>query len=107
MSSTSGVRGTLRTGQLQARAGAVARIVATAETFRAAGMLDEAQRELQRAQQLDPQNRRLEALVANLLTERRQQADSGPSQTSKRVDASTSDRGICSLTSPNRKRQRQ
>ena len=64
----------LRTGQLQARDAAVARIIANAETLRAAGKLDEAQRELQRAQQIDPKNGRLDALIIALGTERRQQA---------------------------------
>jgi general secretion pathway protein D len=64
----------LRAGQLNARAVAVARIVSNAQALQAAGKPAEALRELQRAQTLDPQNRRLDALVQELDTERRQQA---------------------------------
>jgi general secretion pathway protein D len=64
----------LRTGQIQARDGVVTRMMATAETLRVAGKLDEAQRELERAQQVDPQNRRVETLIGALDVERRQQA---------------------------------
>lgn len=64
----------LRTGQLQARAAINARILSGAETLRAAGKLDEAQAELQRARQFDPQNLRIDALINSLGIERRQQA---------------------------------
>jgi general secretion pathway protein D len=64
----------LRSGLVQARAEALSRIVANAAALRAAGKLDEAERELQRAQSLDPQNRRLADLSSDLATERRQQA---------------------------------
>ncbi|MED5621553.1 secretin N-terminal domain-containing protein [Ideonella sp. BN130291] len=62
----------LRGGLIQARAEAVARIVSVAAEQRSAGKLDEAQKLLQRAQGLDPQNERLDALLRDLDTERRQ-----------------------------------
>ena len=65
---------TLRSGLLQARAEAQARIGGNAAALRAAGKLDDARRELERARQLDPQNQRLAALLADLSTEQRQQA---------------------------------
>lgn len=65
---------TLRSGLLQARSEALARIVANAATLRAAGKLGEAERELERGKALDPKNARLEALLAELDTERRQRA---------------------------------
>ncbi len=64
----------LRTSQIQARDTALARIIASAEALRAAGKFDDAQRELQRSQQIDPKNARVKALIAGLATERRQQA---------------------------------
>jgi len=64
----------LRSGLIQARAEALSRIVSQAAALRAAGKFDEAERELQRALSLDPQNRRLSDLLADLATERRQQA---------------------------------
>lgn len=64
----------LRAGQIQARAASVTRIVSNAEALRASGKVDDAQKELQRAQALDPQNRRLDSLLVELGTERRQQA---------------------------------
>lgn len=64
---------TLRSGLIQARAEAQARMVTNAAALRAGGKLDEAQRELVRAQQLDPQNPRLAALLNDLGTELRQQ----------------------------------
>jgi len=64
----------LRTGQIQARDAVVARIITAAEVLRAAGKLDDAQHELERAQQIDPKNGRLAALLTALDIERRQQA---------------------------------
>ena len=64
---------TLRSGLIQARAEAQARMVTNAAALRAGGKLDDAQRELARAQQLDPQNPRLAALLTDLSTEMRQQ----------------------------------
>jgi general secretion pathway protein D len=58
----------LRSGLVQARAEAMGRVVANAAALRAAGKLDEAERELQRAQSLDPQNRRLADLLNDLAT---------------------------------------
>jgi len=63
---------TLRSGLIQARAEALARVVSNAATLRSAGKLDEAQRELERGRALDPGNPRLDALVADLGIERRQ-----------------------------------
>lgn len=64
----------LRSGQVLARAEALARRVASAATLRNAGKLDEAQAELQRAKVLDPLNLRLDALINELQTQRRQHA---------------------------------
>jgi general secretion pathway protein D len=64
----------LRAGQIQARAAAVNRMLSVAELLRAAGSYDEAQRELDRAHTLEPQNRRVASLLAELGTERRQQS---------------------------------
>jgi general secretion pathway protein D len=55
---------------IQARAEALGRVVANAAALRAAGKLHDTQRELERAKALDPQNPRLDALLA-LATERR------------------------------------
>ena len=63
----------LRSGLVQARGEALSRIVTNTAALRAAGKLDEAQPELQRAQALDPQNRRLSDLLSDLATEKRQQ----------------------------------
>ena len=62
----------LRSGLLQARAEATARRVAQAAALRASGKFDEAQAELQRAQAADPQNPRVEQMLAELAWERRQ-----------------------------------
>ncbi len=64
---------TLRSGLIQARAEAMARLVAHAGTLRAAGKLVEAQQALERGTQLDPDNQRLAALLADLATDIRQQ----------------------------------
>lgn len=64
----------LRSGLLQARADALSRIVSNAAALRAAGKFDEAERELKRAQALDPKNERLSDLLVDLATEKRQQA---------------------------------
>lgn len=64
----------LRSGLLQARAEATARRLAQAAALRASGRFDDAQHELLRAQAADPQNPRIELLLAELALER-QQAD--------------------------------
>lgn len=64
----------LRSGLIQARSEAVAQLLTQFEARRGAGKLDDAQALLERAQAVDPQNRRVEALVAELAIERRQQA---------------------------------
>lgn len=64
----------LRSGLIQARADVLARRLTQASTLRAAGKLDEAQRELEQALALDPRNTRIAALLTELNTERRQQA---------------------------------
>jgi general secretion pathway protein D len=64
----------LRSGLIQARTEALARLVAQASTLRSAGKMDEAQHALEQAQALEPENTRLAALLAELSTERRQQA---------------------------------
>lgn len=64
----------LRSGLIQARASALSQRVSAASDLRAAGKLDEAQAELQSALALDPQNRRLSALLDELQAERRQKA---------------------------------
>lgn len=64
----------LRSGLIQARSEAVAHLLTQFEARRGAGKLDDAQALLERAQSVDPQNRRVEALLAELAIERRQQA---------------------------------
>lgn len=65
---------TLRAGLIQARAEVVTRLLANAAALRAAGKLDDARRELERARTIDPQNARVEAMLAELATEARQGA---------------------------------
>jgi general secretion pathway protein D len=65
---------TLRSGLIEARTEAITRLQANAQALQAAGKLDEAQKLLQRAQALDPQNDRVAALLAELDTQRRQDA---------------------------------
>lgn len=64
----------LRGGLLQARAEASSRMVTAAATLRAQGRLDEAGQELNRAKAMDPLDIRLDALLAELVTQRRQQS---------------------------------
>ena len=64
----------LRSAMIQARGQAVAAMTSKAASLRSAGKFDQAQVELERALLLDPQNRRLEALIVELGAERRQQA---------------------------------
>jgi general secretion pathway protein D len=64
----------LRSGLVQARAEAMARLVATAAAERAAGRLAEAQATLQRALSIEATNRRVLDLLAELDTERIQRA---------------------------------
>ena len=63
---------TLRTALLQTRAEALTQFVAHAGQLRGQGKLEEAEAELRRAQKLEPQNRRLSGLIADLGVERRQ-----------------------------------
>lgn len=63
----------LRGSLIQARAAALTKLLSDAAALRAAGKLDEANALLKRAQALDPQNPRMAALMAELLTERRQE----------------------------------
>jgi general secretion pathway protein D len=65
---------TLRSGLIQARTQALSRYVALAEALRSEGRLDEAAKALARAKALEPNNARLDALFAQLDTQRRQQA---------------------------------
>jgi general secretion pathway protein D len=64
----------LRSGLLRARGEATARLVAEAAAARGTGRLDEAATILRRAKALDARNERLDALLAELDTERRQRA---------------------------------
>jgi general secretion pathway protein D len=64
---------TLRSCLVQARVEAMTHLVTDAATLRAAGKLDEAKLVLMRGRELDPDNRRLVALLADLDTELRQQ----------------------------------
>jgi general secretion pathway protein D len=80
----------LRGGLIQARSEALTRLLANAASLRAAGKLDEAQRVLERGKVLDPNNGRLDALIADLATERRQTealAEAEQWVTKKRPDA--------------------
>lgn len=62
----------LRTGLIQARAEAQAKLAAEAAQARASGDLDQAQSLLARALALEPQNKRIANLLLDLQTERRQ-----------------------------------
>ena len=64
----------LRSSLISARGEAFSRLTAQAAQYRAAGQWDEAEKLLQRALQADPGNDRLQALIADLATERRVQA---------------------------------
>jgi general secretion pathway protein D len=63
----------LRAGLVQARAQALAQLLAEAAAARAAGRMDEAEQLLQRARAFDAGARRVDPLLADLATERRQQ----------------------------------
>jgi len=62
----------LRTGMIQARSEALSGIIAKAGSLRATGKLEESQKELQRAQAMDPRNERLNSLLIEVDIERRQ-----------------------------------
>jgi general secretion pathway protein D len=62
----------LRAGVVQARTQALAQLLSEAAAARAAGRLDEAEQLLQRARTFDAGARRVEALLADVATERRQ-----------------------------------
>lgn len=64
----------LRSGLIQARTEAVAQLIASAGSLRAQDKVDEAQQQLQRAKQIDPANARVESMLAELDTHRRQLA---------------------------------
>ncbi|HET9644605.1 MAG TPA: tetratricopeptide repeat protein, partial [Burkholderiaceae bacterium] len=64
----------LRSGLIQARGEALGRLVADANVLVAGGKLDDAQKLLQRARELDPQNDRVAALLSELDIARRQQS---------------------------------
>ena len=64
----------LRSGLVQARAEALSRMVSNAAALRAEGRLDDAGLELKRAKVMDSRNTRLDALLAELETQRRQHA---------------------------------
>jgi general secretion pathway protein D len=64
---------TLRAGLVTARSEAAARLVAQSSQERMSGKLDEAEKTVQRAIAVDPQNTRWAALQADLLLERRAQ----------------------------------
>jgi general secretion pathway protein D len=61
----------LRAGLIQAQAEVQAKLVTQAGALRAAGKLNDAQRELERARTLDPSNLRVTALLDELTIERR------------------------------------
>jgi general secretion pathway protein D len=75
----------LRSGLLQARAEALTRRIAAAAAFRLEGKLDAAQSELERAKALEPQNTRIDALLHELATQRRQ--DQALAEAKTRLDA--------------------
>lgn len=62
----------LRARLVQARAEVLAQVLTKASTLRATGRVDEADKALHRAKALDPQNQRIEILLAELDAERRQ-----------------------------------
>jgi len=62
----------LRAGLVQARAEALVRLLSEAAVARAAGRLDAAEQVLQRARPLDAGSTRVDALLADIATERRQ-----------------------------------
>lgn len=80
----------LRSGLVQARAEALSRMVSNAAALRTEGRLDKAELELRRAKAMDPRNARLDALLAELETQRRQQtalAEAEKRLASKQPDA--------------------
>jgi general secretion pathway protein D len=92
---------TLRAGLVTARSEAAARLVAQASQERIDGKLDNAEKTVQRAVAVDPQNNRWSALQADLLLERRAQksldeartlsADGKKDQATRTVDAALRD----------------
>lgn len=70
----------LRGGLLQLRREAGVRLLADAAAARAAGRHNEAERLLRRAKELDPANDRIESLLFDLATERRQRAALGEAE---------------------------
>jgi general secretion pathway protein D len=65
---------TLRSGQVQARTEALARLVAESAAARAAGRYDIAEQALRRAKTLSPNSSRIDDLLADVATEQRQRA---------------------------------
>ncbi|MDY0743353.1 tetratricopeptide repeat protein [Paucibacter sp. R3-3] len=65
----------LRSALIQARAQALAELVATAQTARQTGNQDEARKALEKALALDPQNDRVVALLEDLTRDQRSAAD--------------------------------
>ena len=65
---------TLRSGQVQARTEALARLIAESAAARAAGRYADAERLLRRAKGLEPSSSRIDDLLADLATEQRQRA---------------------------------
>ena len=65
---------TLRSGQVQARTEALARLVAESAAARAAGRYDIAEQTLRRAKTLSPNSSRIDDLLADVATEQRQRA---------------------------------
>ncbi len=76
----------LKKDLLQARSQAASRMIAKAAALRTAGKFDEAQGELERALLLDPLNRRVEALIVELSTERRLQSTLAEAQKLEAAD---------------------
>jgi general secretion pathway protein D len=62
----------LRSGLIQARTEAIARLIDQSAALRASGKLDEASSELKKASSLDPKNERVKGLLAEIALEQRQ-----------------------------------
>lgn len=65
---------TLRSGQVQARTEALARLIAESAAARASGRYADAERLLRRAKGLEPTSSRIDDLLADIATEQRQRA---------------------------------
>jgi general secretion pathway protein D len=65
---------TLRSGQVQARTEALARLIAESAAARAAGRYEVAEQALRRAKALNPTSSRIDDLLADVATEQRQRA---------------------------------